>query len=464
MAINGSFRGLRGKKLSLAIAAICSALLIWTWEETTLLINSLPPPNSFEMLPSPVILRSPMHHLKHEEKQQYEHGYTDTNSIDVILTEQIDPTAGIQSVISEISTSLITKKVDESSVNMPIEKKGCKYEKGKWVADMRRPLYSGFECKQWLSDMWACRLMQREDFSYESYRWQPFDCEIPEFDGSEFLRRMRGKTIALVGDSLGRQQFQSLICMITGGKHFVLVEDVGIEYGLVKAPGAVRPDGWAYRFSETGTTILYYWSATLCELERLNRSDPATNYAMHLDRPVPFLTNFIHRFDVLVLNTGHHWNRGKMRANRWEMFVGGKPNADRKLSEIGNAKNLTIRCVVKWADLQISQNPELKVFFRTISPRHFLNGDWNSGGSCNNTKPLLRGSEVLQEGSMDAVVESAVKGSKVKLLDITALSGLRDEGHIARDSLTAAKGVQDCLHWCLPGVPDTWNEILCAQL
>lgn len=464
MAIKGSFRGLRGKKLSLAIAAICSALLIWTWEKATLLTTFLPPPNSFEMLPSPVILGNPVHHLKHEERQQYEYGYTDTNSIDVTLTEQIDPGAGISPLISEVSSSWMIKKVHESTINMPMEKKGCKYEKGKWVPDKRRPLYSGFGCKQWLSDMWACRLMQREDFSYEGYRWQPFDCEMPDFNGSEFLRRMRGKTIALVGDSLGRQQFQSLICMVTGGKHFPEVKDVGIEYGLVKAPGALRPDGWAYRFTETSTTILYYWSATLCELESLNPSDPATIYAMHLDRPVPFLRNYIHRFDVLVLNTGHHWNRGKMRANKWEMFVGRKPNTDRKLAEIGSAKNLTIHSMVKWVDFQISQNPQLKVFFRTISPRHFFNGDWNTGGSCNNTKPLSSGSEVLQDGSIDTVVESAVKGSKVKLLDITALSKLRDEGHISRDSLTAAKGVQDCLHWCLPGVPDTWNEILCAQL
>ncbi|PKU70786.1 protein trichome birefringence-like 14 isoform X1 [Dendrobium catenatum] len=465
MAIKGSFRGLRGKKHSLAIAAICSALIIWTWEKATLLTTLLPPPNSFEMVPSPVILRSPVHHLKHDERRQYvEHGYTDSNSIDVTLTERIDPAAVISPVSSEISSSLMTTKLDESIVNMPMEKKVCKYEKGKWVADNRRPLYSGLGCKQWLSDMWACRLMQREDFSYERYRWQPLDCEMPEFEGSAFLKRMRGKTIALVGDSLGRQQFQSLICMVTGGNHFPGVKDVGIEYGLVKAPGAVRPDGWAYRFADTGTTILYYWSATLCELESLNRSDPSTSYAMHLDRPVPFLRNYIHRFDVLVLNTGHHWNRGKIKANKWEMFVGGKPIADRKLADIGNAKNLTIHSIVKWIDFQISQNPQLKAFFMTISPRHFFNGDWNTGGSCNNTKPLSNGSEVLQDGSLDTVVESAVKGSKVKLLDITALSKLRDEAHISRGSLTAAKGVQDCLHWCLPGIPDTWNEILCAQL
>lgn len=65
----------------------------------------------------------------------------------------------------------------------------CNYAKGKWVADNHRPLYSGFGCKQWLSDMWACRLTQRTNFSYEGYRWQPQSCEMPEFEQSEFFKR-----------------------------------------------------------------------------------------------------------------------------------------------------------------------------------------------------------------------------------------------------------------------------------
>jgi hypothetical protein len=65
----------------------------------------------------------------------------------------------------------------------------CNYSKGRWVAESRRRLYSGFECKQWLSEMWACRLTQRTDFSFEGYRWQPDNCKILEFEKSAFLRR-----------------------------------------------------------------------------------------------------------------------------------------------------------------------------------------------------------------------------------------------------------------------------------
>jgi hypothetical protein len=57
-----------------------------------------------------------------------------------------------------------------------------------------------------------------------------------------------------------------------------------------------------------------------------------------------------------------------------------------------------------------------------------------------------------------------VRGTRIKFLDVTALSRLRDEGHISRYSIKATAGVQDCLHRCLPGVPDTWNKILAAQV
>jgi len=56
--------------------------------------------------------------------------------------------------------------------------------------------------------------------------------------------------------------------------------------------------------------------------------------------------------------------------------------------------------------------------------------------------------------------------SKVKFLNITYLTEFRKDGHISRyrEQGTSVDVPQDCSHWCLPGVPDTWNEILYAQL
>ena len=52
---------------------------------------------------------------------------------------------------------------------------------------------------------------------------------------------------------------------------------------------------------------------------------------------------------------------------------------------------------------------------------------------------------------------------KVHLLDITRLSQLRKDAHPGAYASPGHHGM-DCSHWCLPGVPDTWNELLYAEL
>lgn len=78
---------------------------------------------------------------------------------------------------------------------------------------------------------------------------------------------------------------------------------------------------------------------------------------------------------------------------------------------------------------------------------------------------------------MMSVVASVVRRMKVPvtLLNITQLSGYRIDAHTSIYTELAGKLLTDeqkadplhfadCLHWCLPGVPDTWNQILYAHL
>ena len=61
----------------------------------------------------------------------------------------------------------------------------------------------------------------------------------------------------------------------------------------------------------------------------------------------------------------------------------------------------------------------------------------------------------------------------VYLQDITNISGLRRDGHPSVYNRDMAQQQvnqnirdhgSDCSHWCLPGVPDTWNQMLTAIL
>jgi hypothetical protein len=70
--------------------------------------------------------------------------------------------------------------------------------------------------------------------------------------------------------------------MATGGEDSSEVENVGEAYGLIKLPEATRPNDFAYRFTNTNTTILYYWSSSLSDLEPLNKANPDSKIAMRL--------------------------------------------------------------------------------------------------------------------------------------------------------------------------------------
>lgn len=51
-----------------------------------------------------------------------------------------------------------------------------------------------------------------------------------------------------------------------------------------------------------------------------------------------------------------------------------------------------------------------------------------------------------------------------RLLDVTMLSQLRKDAHPSIYGGVGGHMRADCSHWCLAGVPDTWNQLLYADL
>ena len=78
--------------------------------------------------------------------------------------------------------------------------------------------------------------------------------------------------------------------------------------------------------------------------------------------------------------------------------------------------------------------------------------------------------------SMMQVLKEVFSKSKVpiSLLNITQLSEYRKDAHtsiykkqwspLTPEQLANPKSYADCTHWCLPGLQDTWNELLYAKL
>ena len=72
---------------------------------------------------------------------------------------------------------------------------------------------------------------------------------------------------------------------------------------------------------------------------------------------------------------------------------------------------------------------------------------------------------------MEEFNKAASKGIRMKLLYIHHLSLLRPDGHPGLymkfhpfDKDKNAKVQNDCLHWCLPGPVDTWNDLMLEML
>ncbi|KAF6140930.1 hypothetical protein GIB67_042343 [Kingdonia uniflora] len=136
------------------------------------------------------------------------------------------------------------------------------------------------------------------------------------------------------------------------------------------------------------------------------------------------------------------------------------------------------KCLQLVLNYLTSSNHKATILFRTVTPDHFENGEWFSGGTCKRTMPFKEGEITLS--NMDSMFrniqleefqKASKKGSKnevnIKLLDMSQMTLLRPDGHpgpyrhfqpFAKDK--NAKVQNDCLHWCLPGPIDSWNDLI----
>lgn len=76
-----------------------------------------------------------------------------------------------------------------------------------------------------------------------------------------------------------------------------------------------------------------------------------------------------------------------------------------------------------------------------------------------------------------SVVSNVLEKMKfpVTVINVTQLSEHRIDAHtsvytevqgklLTSEQKTDPLRYADCIHWCLPGVPDTWNQLLLAYL
>ncbi|TQE03106.1 hypothetical protein C1H46_011277 [Malus baccata] len=316
----------------------------------------------------------------------------------------------------------------------------CDFFKGRWVLDQSYPLYNPSSCP-FIENEFTCQKNGRPDQIYTKYRWQPHDCDLARFDALDFFERFRGKSIMFVGDSLSRNQWQSLTCMLhsavpTAKYNVTRVNDVSI-----------------FEFTDYEVKVMLDRNVYLVDIVREN-----IGRVLKLDSIVG--GKLWKDIDMLIFNTWHWWNR-RGPSQPWDYIeVGGQRSRDidRML-----AFQKALVTWAGWVDLNIDP-AKSRVFFQGISPSHYNGSEWHEpwARSCVGQKEPLLGS--IYPGALPpalGVLKNVLSTIKkpVTLLDITNLSLLRKDGHPSTYGLAGRTGM-DCSHWCLCGVPDTWNEIL----
>ncbi|KAF2286101.1 hypothetical protein GH714_010362 [Hevea brasiliensis] len=216
-----------------------------------------------------------------------------------------------------------------------------------------------------------------------------------------------------IGDSVQRGQFESMVCMVQsaipeGRKSFHRIPPMKI-----------------FKAEEFNASIEYYWAPFIVE----SISDHATNHTV-LKRLVNLDSITKHGkswegVDVLVFESYVWWMyKPLINATSWEW----KPGSDENC---------------------FNESYPIKGPY------------WGTGSNLQIMKIV---GDVLQELKIDVTFLNVTQLSEYRKDAHTTIYGERKGKLLTKEQRSDPKKFADCIHWCLPGVPDTWNEILYAYL
>ncbi|KAG5123661.1 hypothetical protein AAZX31_11G079800 [Glycine max] len=318
----------------------------------------------------------------------------------------------------------------------------CNMYEGRWELDDSYPLYDSSTCPH-IRKEFDCLKYGRPDQQYLKYRWQPNECDLPRFDGKDFLTKLKGKQIMFIGDSVSLNQWQSLICLLRSS----VPQTEILEQGDVNVSN--------YTFQDYGVSVIIFHSTYLVDIE-----EEKIGRVLKLDSLQS--GSIWKEMDIMVFNTWLWWYRRGPKQPWDYVQIGDKILKDMDRME---AFKLGLTTWANWVNAEVDTN-KTKVLFQGISPSHYNGTGWNEPGVRNCSKETQPISGSTYPNGLPAalfVLEDVLKNitKPVHLLNITTLSQLRKDAHPS--SYNGFRGM-DCTHWCVAGLPDTWNQLLYAAI
>ncbi|CAE5962739.1 unnamed protein product [Arabidopsis arenosa] len=343
----------------------------------------------------------------------------------------------------------------------------CDIYDGSWVRadDETMPYYPPGSCP-YIDRDFNCHANKRPDDAYVKWRWQPNGCDIPRLNGTDFLEKLRGKKLVFVGDSINRNMWESLVCIL---RHSL--KDKKRVYEISGRREFKKKGFYAFRFEDYNCTVDFVGSPFFVRESSFKDVNGTTLETLRLDM-MDKTTSMYRDADILIFNTGHWWTHDKTKLGENYYQEGNVVYPRLKVLEAYKRALITW---AKWVDKNIDRS-QTHVVFRGYSVTHFRGGPWNSGGQCHKeTEPIFNTRYLAKYPSKMKALEYILRDTMktpVIYMNISRLTDFRKDGHpsiyrmVYRTEKEKREAVshQDCSHWCLPGVPDTWNQLLYVSL
>ncbi|KAM3344892.1 hypothetical protein P3S68_024601 [Capsicum galapagoense] len=375
---------------------------------------------------------------------------------------QLDPRISSQ---QQNSISRNIKKNKKLPFAIGETKEGCDVFNGRWVWDEQRPLYEESECP-YIQPQLTCQEHGRPDKDYQHWRWQPHGCSLPSFNATLMLETLRGKKMLFVGDSLNRGQYVSMVCLV----HRLIPENAK----FMKTDGNFD----IFTIKDYNATIEFYWAPFLLE----SNSDDAVKHRIEervvRKGSINIHGNYWKGADIIVFNTYLWWMRGP----RFHILQGSFDDEVKNIVEVSTeeAYGMAMRNMLRW--IKENMDPKkTRVFFTSMSPSHERSTEWGGepNKNCYNETKMIEDPNYWGSDSRKSIMQViGEEFGKSKLLitflNITQLSSYRKDAHttiykkqwnkLTQEQLANPFSYADCFHWCLPGLQDTWNELLFTKL